>query len=115
MDEQHYWVALALAGPGCSSLGFGAMQELGPFGVKPDGKTLYSRTFSWNKGNQSYLPLLIISHNHYYCLSLPSITIITIVNRYHQSLSLLMTIYHQPQSSFTITIIATYHYHPPHL
>ncbi|WMV12940.1 hypothetical protein MTR67_006325, partial [Solanum verrucosum] len=36
-------------GPGCSSLGFGAMQELGPFGVKPDGKTLYSRTFSWNK------------------------------------------------------------------
>uniref|UniRef100_M1CFX6 Serine carboxypeptidase 1 n=1 Tax=Solanum tuberosum TaxID=4113 RepID=M1CFX6_SOLTU len=36
-------------GPGCSSLGFGAMLELGPFGVKPDGKTLYSRTFSWNK------------------------------------------------------------------
>ncbi|CAN4107678.1 unnamed protein product [Withania somnifera] len=36
-------------GPGCSSLGFGAMLELGPFGVKPDGKTLYSRTFSWNR------------------------------------------------------------------
>lgn len=36
-------------GPGCSSLGFGAMLELGPFGVKPDGKTLYSRTFAWNK------------------------------------------------------------------
>ncbi|KAM3377154.1 hypothetical protein P3S68_009567 [Capsicum galapagoense] len=36
-------------GPGCSSLGFGAMLELGPFGVNPDGKTLYSRTFAWNK------------------------------------------------------------------
>ncbi|KAK4378416.1 hypothetical protein RND71_000278 [Anisodus tanguticus] len=36
-------------GPGCSSLGFGALLELGPFGVKPDGKTLYSRRFAWNK------------------------------------------------------------------
>ncbi|KVH93255.1 Peptidase S10, serine carboxypeptidase [Cynara cardunculus var. scolymus] len=37
------------AGPGCSSLGVGAMLEIGPFGVNPDGKTLYSRRFSWNK------------------------------------------------------------------
>ncbi|KAK9060363.1 hypothetical protein SSX86_021067 [Deinandra increscens subsp. villosa] len=36
-------------GPGCSSLGVGAMIEIGPFGVNPDGKTLYSRRFSWNK------------------------------------------------------------------
>ncbi|KAL2537521.1 Serine carboxypeptidase-like 40 [Forsythia ovata] len=36
-------------GPGCSSLGMGAMEELGPFGVNPDGKTLYSREFAWNK------------------------------------------------------------------
>ncbi|XP_055815808.1 serine carboxypeptidase-like 26 isoform X2 [Solanum dulcamara] len=36
-------------GPGCSSLGVGALLELGPFGVNPDGKTLYSRTFAWNK------------------------------------------------------------------
>nr|XP_043625998.1 uncharacterized protein LOC122597474 [Erigeron canadensis] len=36
-------------GPGCSSLGVGAMLEIGPFGVNPDGKTLYSRRFSWNK------------------------------------------------------------------
>ncbi|KAF2309879.1 hypothetical protein GH714_005469 [Hevea brasiliensis] len=28
-------------GPGCSSLGFGAMEELGPFRVNSDGKTLY--------------------------------------------------------------------------
>ncbi|CAH9121785.1 unnamed protein product [Cuscuta epithymum] len=36
-------------GPGCSSIGAGAFVELGPFGVNPDGKTLYSRKFSWNK------------------------------------------------------------------
>ncbi|XP_047337838.1 serine carboxypeptidase II-2-like [Impatiens glandulifera] len=36
-------------GPGCSSLGYGAMQELGPFGVNPDGKTLFIRPYSWNK------------------------------------------------------------------
>lgn len=36
-------------GPGCSSLGYGAMMELGPFGVNPDGRTLYSRKFSWNR------------------------------------------------------------------
>ncbi|WOG84650.1 hypothetical protein DCAR_0103834 [Daucus carota subsp. sativus] len=43
-------------GPGCSSLGVGAMVENGPFGVKPDGKTLYSRRFAWNKvANTLYL------------------------------------------------------------
>ncbi|XP_060168278.1 serine carboxypeptidase-like 26 isoform X1 [Lycium barbarum] len=36
-------------GPGCSSLGYGGLLELGPFGVNPDGKTLYSRRFAWNK------------------------------------------------------------------
>ncbi|XP_047337839.1 serine carboxypeptidase 1-like [Impatiens glandulifera] len=36
-------------GPGCSSFGYGALQELGPFGVNPDGKTLFSRPYSWNK------------------------------------------------------------------
>ncbi|KAK2991488.1 hypothetical protein RJ640_016523, partial [Escallonia rubra] len=36
-------------GPGCSSLGVGAMVEIGPFGVKPDGRTLYSKPFAWNK------------------------------------------------------------------
>lgn len=43
-------------GPGCSSLGVGAMVENGPFGVKPDGKTLYLRRFAWNKvANTLYL------------------------------------------------------------
>ncbi|CAL5378749.1 unnamed protein product [Camellia sinensis] len=36
-------------GPGCSSLGMGAMTEIGPFGVNPDGKMLYTRTHAWNK------------------------------------------------------------------
>ncbi|CAI9286837.1 unnamed protein product [Lactuca saligna] len=36
-------------GPGCSSLGVGAMLEIGPFGVNADGKTLYSRQFAWNR------------------------------------------------------------------
>ncbi|PSS29359.1 Serine carboxypeptidase-like [Actinidia chinensis var. chinensis] len=36
-------------GPGCSSLGVGAMTEIGPFGVNPDGKTLYRRKHAWNK------------------------------------------------------------------
>ncbi|KAG4974759.1 hypothetical protein JHK82_031648 [Glycine max] len=36
-------------GPACSSLGYGAMQELRPFRVNSDGKTLHRNIFSWNK------------------------------------------------------------------
>ncbi|XP_057953394.1 serine carboxypeptidase 1-like [Malania oleifera] len=35
-------------GPGCSSFGFGAMMELGPFRVNSDGKTLFRNKYSWN-------------------------------------------------------------------
>ncbi|KAK4477054.1 hypothetical protein RD792_016256 [Penstemon davidsonii] len=35
-------------GPGCSSIGNGAMTELGPFRVNPDGKTLWHNKNSWN-------------------------------------------------------------------
>ncbi|XP_062115555.1 serine carboxypeptidase-like 40 [Humulus lupulus] len=35
-------------GPGCSSLAYGAMQELGPFRVHSDGKSLYTNRYSWN-------------------------------------------------------------------
>ncbi|KAI6672347.1 hypothetical protein NL676_000253 [Syzygium grande] len=34
-------------GPGCSSIGYGAFQEIGPFRVLPSGK-LSKRQFSWN-------------------------------------------------------------------
>ncbi|KAK1680719.1 hypothetical protein QYE76_041567 [Lolium multiflorum] len=35
-------------GPGCSSLGYGAMQELGPFRVSEDNKTLTRNVNAWN-------------------------------------------------------------------
>ncbi|KAF5182490.1 Carboxypeptidase [Thalictrum thalictroides] len=36
-------------GPGCSSLAYGAMQELGPFRVTSDAKSLYRNPYAWNK------------------------------------------------------------------
>ncbi|KAI3440643.1 Carboxypeptidase [Psidium guajava] len=36
-------------GPGCSSVGYGALQELGPFRVSPDGETLVANPYSWNR------------------------------------------------------------------
>ncbi|KAH1189679.1 Serine carboxypeptidase II-3 [Glycine max] len=35
-------------GPGCSSLGYGAFEELGPFRINSDGKTLYRNKYAWN-------------------------------------------------------------------
>ncbi|KAG9450968.1 hypothetical protein H6P81_010933 [Aristolochia fimbriata] len=35
-------------GPGCSSLGAGAMMELGPFRVNSDGKSLHLNNYAWN-------------------------------------------------------------------
>jgi hydroxymandelonitrile lyase/serine carboxypeptidase-like clade 2 len=37
-------------GPGCSSVGSGAMEELGAFRVHTDGQTLLLNEFAWNKG-----------------------------------------------------------------
>ncbi|XP_066305732.1 serine carboxypeptidase 2-like [Miscanthus floridulus] len=36
-------------GPGCSSIGYGAMEELGAFRVNPDGETLSLNPYAWNK------------------------------------------------------------------
>ncbi|CAM8972951.1 unnamed protein product [Rhodiola kirilowii] len=36
-------------GPGCSSLAFGAMEELGPFRVNSNGGTLFRNPYSWNE------------------------------------------------------------------
>lgn len=39
-------------GPGCSSVAFGEAEEIGPFHIKADGKTLYLNQYSWNQGNE---------------------------------------------------------------
>ncbi|GER51278.1 serine carboxypeptidase-like protein [Striga asiatica] len=36
-------------GPGCSSVAYGASEEIGPFRINSDGKTLYLNPYSWNK------------------------------------------------------------------
>lgn len=36
-------------GPGCSSIAYGEAEELGPFHIQKDGKTLYLNPHSWNK------------------------------------------------------------------
>ncbi|KAL9260102.1 Serine carboxypeptidase-like 27-like protein [Drosera capensis] len=36
-------------GPGCSSIAYGAAEELGPMHILPDGKTLYLNPYAWNK------------------------------------------------------------------
>ncbi|KAL5148485.1 Serine carboxypeptidase II-3 [Glycine soja] len=36
-------------GPGCSSLGYGAFEELGPFRINSDGETLYRNKYAWNE------------------------------------------------------------------
>ncbi|KAH0894872.1 hypothetical protein HID58_057301 [Brassica napus] len=40
-------------GPGCSSVAFGEAEEIGPFHIKSDGKTLYLNQYSWNQGNDA--------------------------------------------------------------
>ncbi|XP_042471639.1 serine carboxypeptidase-like 27 [Zingiber officinale] len=57
-----YWLAEAPAtatpaplvlwlngGPGCSSVAYGASEELGPFRINSDGKTLYLNPHAWNR------------------------------------------------------------------
>ncbi|RDX71295.1 Serine carboxypeptidase-like 27 [Mucuna pruriens] len=35
-------------GPGCSSIAYGASEEIGPFHIRPDGKSLYLNPYAWN-------------------------------------------------------------------
>jgi len=37
-------------GPGCSSVGYGASEELGAFRINADGRTLSLNAYPWNKG-----------------------------------------------------------------
>ncbi|XP_048536466.1 serine carboxypeptidase 24 [Triticum urartu] len=36
-------------GPGCSSVAYGASEEIGPFRIKPNGTGLYLNKYSWNR------------------------------------------------------------------
>lgn len=40
-------------GPGCSSVAYGASEEVGPFRVRPNGKTLYLNPYAWNRGERA--------------------------------------------------------------
>lgn len=42
-------------GPGCSSVAYGASEELGAFRIRPDGATLFLNDYRWNKGQQIYV------------------------------------------------------------
>jgi serine carboxypeptidase-like clade 2 len=35
-------------GPGCSSIAYGASEEIGPFHIKSEGKTLFLNPYAWN-------------------------------------------------------------------
>ena len=51
------------AGPGCSSLGYGAFMEHGPFKpAGPNGELLRTNKYSWNMGNSSiqYMFFLVL-------------------------------------------------------
>ncbi|CAN6806421.1 unnamed protein product, partial [Brassica oleracea] len=41
------WLTLE-RGPGCSSIGYGASEEIGPFRINKTGSSLYLNSFSWN-------------------------------------------------------------------
>ncbi|XP_024014184.1 serine carboxypeptidase-like 22 isoform X2 [Eutrema salsugineum] len=43
-------------GPGCSSIAYGASEEIGPFRINSTGSNLYLHNFSWNTGH--YVPQL---------------------------------------------------------
>jgi serine carboxypeptidase-like clade 2 len=39
------------AGPGCSSVAYGASEEIGPFRINRTGVSLYLNKYAWNTGN----------------------------------------------------------------
>lgn len=47
-------------GPGCSSVAYGASEEVGPFRVRPNGRSLYLNKHAWNRGKSAPLPTKIV-------------------------------------------------------
>lgn len=45
------------AGPGCSSIAYGAAQELGPFLTHTNSDKLTFNDFSWNKGTTNSITI----------------------------------------------------------
>lgn len=41
------------AGPGCSSIAYGASEEIGPFRINKNGSSLYLNKYSWNRGKHT--------------------------------------------------------------
>lgn len=44
------WFCFAYEGPGCSSIGYGAVVEIGPLTVNKNGEGLHFNNYSWNQG-----------------------------------------------------------------
>jgi carboxypeptidase C (cathepsin A) len=54
---------LSLSGPGCSSVGYGATQEIGPFIVDTnDGNGLKYNPYSWNTSMRYQLSIILFKH-----------------------------------------------------
>jgi carboxypeptidase C (cathepsin A) len=51
-------LVLFSAGPGCSSIGYGEAEELGPFLVQKGKPELKWNPYSWNKGTCHFASLL---------------------------------------------------------
>lgn len=46
----NYLFKFSESGPGCSSVAYGASEEIGPFRINKTGSVLYLNKYSWNKG-----------------------------------------------------------------
>ena len=48
-------------GPGCSSVAYGASEEVGPFRARPDGKSLHLNPYAWNAGKNKLIAPISLS------------------------------------------------------
>lgn len=54
----------ASLGPGCSSIAYGMAEELGPFHIEKDGKTLYLNPYAWNQGSLAPMTFFHINNKN---------------------------------------------------